>query len=116
MHLFLDLKYALVSIGLFCDNGYLALVDKTEVTMIDKNTNKVIMKGGRDPPTKLFMLDITRNEMTEIEIKPSLILEQFSKKTVYKCSSKQNLVIYLHQACFSPPVSTWIAAIKKNAL
>ena len=60
------------------------------------------------------MLDINKNEMKEKEIKPSPILEQFSEKSVYECSLKQNLAIFLHQACFSPPMSTWIEAIKQN--
>ena len=42
------------------------------------------------------------------------MLEQISVKSVYECSPKQNLAIFLHQECFSPPISTWIEAIKKN--
>ena len=42
------------------------------------------------------------------------MLEQISVKSLYECSPKQNLAIFLHQACFSPPISTWIEAIKKH--
>ena len=72
------------------------------------------MRGGRYPLTKLFMLDINENEMMEKEIKPSPMLEIFSANSLYECSSKQNLAIFLHQACFSPPISTWIEAINQN--
>ena len=72
------------------------------------------MRGGRDPLTKLFILGINENETKEKKLKPSPIIEQFSENSVYECSSKQNLAIFLHQACFSPPISTWIEAIKKN--
>ena len=33
---------------------------------------------------------------------------------MYECSPKKNLAISLHQACFSPPISTWIEDIKQN--
>ena len=72
------------------------------------------MRGGRDPLTKLFMLNTNEKEMTEKEIKPSQILEQFSENSVHECSFKKNLEIFLHQTCFSPPILTWIEAIKQN--
>ena len=52
------------------------------------------MKGGRDPLTKLFMLTITGNKMTEKEIQLSPILEYFIANSIYECSSKQNLEIF----------------------
>ena len=33
---------------------------------------------------------------------------------VYECRSKQILAIYYHLTLFSPPVSTWVKAIKNN--
>ena len=62
------------------------------------------MKGGRDPLTKLFMLTITGNKMTEKEIQLSPILEYFIANSIYECSSKQNIEVFLHQVCFNPPV------------
>ena len=79
VHIFPDLKHALVLIGLFCDNGCLAIIDEQEVRIIDKNTKKIIMRGGRDPLTKLFKLDLNENEITEKEIKPSPMLEVFQQ-------------------------------------
>ena len=32
---------------------------------------------------------------------------------MYECSSKQNLAIFLHRACFSPPISIWIEDKRK---
>ena len=61
VHIFLDLKHALMLIGLFCDNGCLAIFDEKEVRIINKKTNKIIMRGGRDPITYLFMLEINEN-------------------------------------------------------
>ena len=33
---------------------------------------------------------------------------------MYECSPKKNLAIFLHQAYFNPPISTWIDDIKQN--
>ena len=78
-HLLPDLKHELVLIGLFFDNGCLAIFDEKEVRIIDKNRKKIIMIGGRDPLKKLFMLDINENEMTEKEIKLSPIIDFFQQ-------------------------------------
>ena len=88
VHIFTYLKHVLVSNGLFCDNRYLDIFDERKVRIIDKKTKKMIIRGGRDPLTKLFMLDINGNELTEKEIKPSPMLETFSANSVYKSSSK----------------------------
>ena len=63
VHIFPDFKHALVSIGLFCNNGWLAIFDEKEVRIIDKKTRNIIMimRGVRKPLTKLFMLDINEN-------------------------------------------------------
>ena len=48
-HIFPDLKNkALLSIGMFYDNGCLAIFDDKKVHIINKNTNKHIMHGTRD--------------------------------------------------------------------
>ena len=47
--------------------------------------------------------------MTELEIP-----DTFFANHVYECRSKQNLDIYYHLTLFSPPVSTWVKATKKN--
>ena len=49
VHLFPDLKHALLSIGLFCDNSCLDIFDEKEIRIIDKKTKKIITRGGRYP-------------------------------------------------------------------
>ena len=68
-----------MSIGLFCDNRCLAIFDKKEVRIIDKKTKKYIIRGGIDPLTKIFMLDINEKEMIEKNIKPSSVPEFFQQ-------------------------------------
>ena len=59
-HIFPDLKNkALLSIVMFCDNGYLALFDDKKVHIIDKQTNRNIMHGTRDNQSSLYMVPLT---------------------------------------------------------
>ena len=59
-HVFPDLKNkALLSIGMLCDNGYLALFDDKKVHIINKKTNKHIMHGTCDNQSSLYMVPLT---------------------------------------------------------
>ena len=54
-YIFFDLKNkAILSIGMFCDNGCLALFGDEKVYIIDKITNKNIMQGPRDNKSSLY--------------------------------------------------------------
>ena len=110
-HIFPGLENrALLSIGTFCDNGCIAQFDENKVIIIDKQSNKIIMQGGRDPITTLYMIELEQNsEMTEPQIPDKLFAHN-----VYECKSKQDLVVYYHRTCWSPSPSTWIAAIQKG--
>ena len=58
-HIFPDLKNkALLSIGMFCDNGCLTFFDDKEVHIINKKPNKHIMHGTRDNQTSLYMVPL----------------------------------------------------------
>ena len=68
------------------------------------------MKGGCDVNTGLYIIELeTNNEMTEPTVPDNLFASN-----IYKYKSKQNIVIYLYQACWSPAKRTWISAIKRN--
>ena len=71
-HIFIDLKNkALLSIGMFCDNGCIAIFDNKKVHIINKTTNKHIMYGTRDNQKSLYMVPLKpkQNEnMTEVNI------------------------------------------------
>ena len=61
-HIFPDLKNkALLSIGMFCDNGCIAIFDNKKVHTINKNTNKHIMHGTRYNQTSLYMVLLKPN-------------------------------------------------------
>ena len=64
-HIFPDLKNkALLSIGMFCDNGCIAIFDNKKVNITNKKTNKHIMHGTQDNQTSLYMvpLKLEQNE------------------------------------------------------
>ena len=59
---------SLLSIGMLCDNGCLALFDDKKVYIIDKRTNKNIMQGTRDNKSTMYMVSLTpkqNEDMTE---------------------------------------------------
>ena len=71
VHIFSGLKNkALLSIGTFCDNGYIAVFDNKAVNIINKTTSKVIMHGGRDKIIGLYMIELEANTqmMTEYNL------------------------------------------------
>ena len=97
-------KKSLISIGQLCNDGYDATFTADHVpltkdgsTHITRHRNTThglwtISLLGGTPPTSTF---------------PGAALAH----SVYKMTTLQDLVIYLHHACFSPVPSTWIKAI-----
>ena len=86
-HILPDLKNkALLSIGMFCDNGCLALFDDKKVYIIDKQTNKNIMHGTRNNKSTLYMVPLTtkqNEDMTECKIP-----EHHFDGSIYEAKSK----------------------------
>ena len=63
-HIFPDLKNnALLLIGMFCDNGCLALFDDKKVYIIDVQTNNIVMHVTRDK--KLHAIHGSSNHLTK---------------------------------------------------
>ena len=52
-HLFMGLNKSLISIGNFCDHGCQEVFDDKEVLIINKRNGKIMMKGRRDPLSKV---------------------------------------------------------------
>ena len=104
---------ALLSIGMFCDNGCLTIFDDKKVQIINKKTNKHIMHGTRDNKSSLYMVPLSpkQNEnMTEFKIP-----ERHFAGSLYESKSKSDLCTFLHLALWSPCTSTLISTIKKNS-
>ena len=67
VHIFPGLKNRdLLLIRTFCDNGCIAIFDDKHVIIKNKVTQEVLMKGGRDQNTTMYMLELHNNSiMTE---------------------------------------------------
>ena len=96
-HIFPDLKNkALLSIGMFCDNGCIAVFDYEKVHIINKKTNKHVMHRTRDNQTSIYMgpLKPEQNKnMTELKIP-----DCHFAGSLYGSKSKADLCTLLHLA------------------
>ena len=102
-HIFPGLKnWALLSIGTFCDNECIAIFNDKHMIIKNKLTQEVLMKGGRDPNTTMYMLELHNNSiMTENSIPDTLF-----GGNVYAYKAKLDLVLYFHRTCRIPTKKT----------
>ena len=109
-HIFPNLKNkALLSIGIFCDNGCITIFDNKKVHIINKKTNKKIMHRTRNNQISLYMVPLKpeQNEnMTEVKIP-----DRHFSGSLYESKSKADMCTFLHLALRSPCTSTLISAI-----
>ena len=111
-HIFPGLKTALLSIGTFCDHGCTATFTQGNVTITNTATGTVLMKGRRCPQSRLYMLKLNNNQQSVMTEQPFPEID--CANNVHECTSKQNLVDYLHASAWSPTTSGWKKAISKG--
>ena len=106
------LKQSLISLGQLCDHGcdYI-LLDKHYASVIKDGVTSVI--GLRNRTNGMWLVDV------ELSGRPTLLPNQHptyqhQANSAYEQKTKVQLIDFLHRACFSPPISTWTQAIKKN--
>ena len=80
---------ALISIGIFCDNGCITIFNDKHVIIKNKVTQEIIMKGGRDVNTTLNMLDLHNNSI----MKEDSIPDTLFVGNMYGCKAKLDLVL-----------------------
>ena len=115
--LFPDIKHALLSISMLCDEGYMAIFDEEKVYIIKDSI--VLFHGNREPRTNLYMVNISANEM---KVQPKLSIKHIENlgginefaNNAYKLKVKKDLITYYYKCCFSPVVSTWIQVIENG--
>ena len=110
VHLFPDIKHALLSISMLCNEGYMAIFDEEKLYIIKDSI--VLLHGNRDPWTK-YMVNVTSNEMTvqpKLNVKHIENLEGITKfaKNTYELKVKQDLITYYHKCYFNLVVLTWL--------
>ena len=114
-HLFPNIKHALLSISMLCDQGYTAIFDQERVYIVKEG--EVIIHGFRHPVTKLYIVNMKEDKNPpELNIRTMTDLKAINEfgNNAYEIDSKKQLVIYYHKCCFSPVISTWVKAIKNG--
>ena len=118
-HIVPDLKQSLVSTRKFFDAGY--RVEYTERDCRIYKKEKVILQGGRDKTSGLWMLPIKSHTSSKRPRQKHnsyrLRKQQHSAAaTVYTLPYKQQQMKYMHQSFFNLPATTLIKAIINNQL
>lgn len=113
-HIFPQLKNgSLISIGQFCDHGCTATFDKSSVQIHQDGIT--IVQGHRITTNGLWTLNleskINHNQEGQLPKPPGIQLHHLAYNA-YETTTQRDLVRYLHQCCFSPTTSSWLAAIK----
>ena len=108
-HLFPDIKHALLSTSMLCNEGYMVIFDEDKVYIIKDSI--VLLHGNR--------VNISTNEITvqpKLNIKHMKYLGGIAKfaNSAYQLKVKKDLVTYYHKCCFSPVIPTWIRAIENG--
>jgi hypothetical protein len=93
---------SLISVGQLCDKGCSVTFTHDQVT-VTKN-KEFLMRGSRYPKSRLWRVDLKQKfEKHEIQCNHA-----------HDKNNQEDLINYLHAACFSPVKSTWIMAIKNG--
>jgi hypothetical protein len=109
-HLFPDLSNsALLSISQFCDHGFEAPFDSKTVCIMCNNT--VILQGSRDSATGLWQPFLQPSTLPHTTPLVQQVDNQPSANNVHELTVKQDIMTYLHSACFSLVPSTSTKAI-----
>jgi hypothetical protein len=91
---------SLISVGQLYDNGCSVTFTQEQVTF--KKNEKCVMYRSRDPRSRLWRVDLKQRFETN----------QVQCNHARDNSNQKDLMNYLHAACFSPVISTWITAMK----
>ena len=103
---------SLLSLGQLCDHGCdYVLLDKQFVSVVQEGVVSVI--GIQDMRTGLWFVNIDKNTAAAPlpQQHPSY---SHQVNSAYEQKNRDDLIIFLHRAAFSPSVSTWTSAINKN--
>ena len=94
-HLFPGFNKALLPIGTLCDHGCEINFNDKSVCILNKWSGKVILKGTRDPHTKLYMLNLTQRGKLMTE---STTPDTYFAGSAYEFKSKSTFVDYHHES------------------
>ena len=107
-HLFPDLTSgSLISIGQLCNYGCTANFTATTVTL--QHDGHTVLQGSRAPPSGLWIIPTPAARALDPVVPPTMLLSSHQ-------NSVADRVAFYHAAMFSPPISTWCAAIDAGFL
>jgi hypothetical protein len=98
--------HSLLSVGQFCDEGYILTFRQDTVTICNSNSSK-LLSGPRDETTGLWQINLKQTN----KHKPDPIANN-----VYKLHNTGALIHYLHKALFSPKKAAMLQAVKDGHL
>jgi hypothetical protein len=107
-----DLHKSLISLGQLCDHGCdYVLLDKQHASIIKDRVTSII--GTRDPVNGMWLVDLEPSGAPTV-LPDKHPTYQHCAHSAYEQKTKIGLIDFLHRACFSPPISTWVQAIENN--
>jgi hypothetical protein len=95
----------------------MSILIKKSVVVIDNNTKQIILKGQRDPATRLWLVPIVQQQI-QLQHKYKFKIPTFAvphaAKSAYHQKTISNLIQFLHATAGSPPEKAWCKAIDNN--
>jgi len=120
-HLFPKMNAPLLSIPKLCDAGCKAEFKRHCVTVTDSN-GAVVLKGGRDPATNLWTVNLdsnpTNNKSPTKKDNNNMSIRNMNQlnfaNSAYKQKTASDVVAYLHATAGYPVADTWCTDIDKG--
>ena len=110
--IFDNLQSSLVSLGQLCDDNCTVVLTKGTLCAI-KN-DKIVLTGHRSTSGDgLWDIPIPQHSSP---VAPSPIPSPALNVIIRKDTATRDLIRYLHAACFSPPIKTFLQALQRNQL
>jgi hypothetical protein len=91
--------------------GDYVLLDKQHASIIKNGVTSII--GMRDHANGMCLVDLEPSGAPTV-LPDQHPTYQHCANSAYEQKTKVELIDFLHRACFSPPISTWVQAIEKN--
>ena len=95
-HILTGINKALLYIGALCDHGCEAIFNDKYVSIMNKRSGKLSMKGTRDPHTNLYMLNLTQKNklMTESTVNDVIADKNVVTKIMNNSNGLQRFELY----------------------
>ena len=106
-------KHFLISVATLCDAGCNKLFTPTHCN--NHHHESLLLQAPRDPTITLWKCQLHHNNQQGGTKGVTKAHHKHICNNAYQIKSNKDLMYFLHTACFSPPVSTSIKAVKKQA-